>query len=110
MARYVPKTYNNKRLLRIVLTTITVGAISIVVLFLVLFFVLSGYVVDGRLELPWLDESSDTAVIPSPPLVIITHPEDAEYDAPPVEEDSPSEEIYTPDDSADPYDEPYEEE
>jgi len=52
--RYVPKTYNNRRLLRIVLGTVVSVLVVLVVLFLLLFFLLEGYYVDGRLEIPWL--------------------------------------------------------
>ena len=52
--RYVPKTYNNRRLLRIVLGTVISVAVTAVVLFLLLFFVLENYYIDGRLEIPWL--------------------------------------------------------
>ena len=54
--RYVPKTYNNRRLLRIVFGTVVSAAVTAVVLFLLLFFVLENYYVDGRLEIPWLAE------------------------------------------------------
>jgi len=52
--RYVPKTYNNRKLLRIVLGTIVSVLVILVVLFLFLFFILEGYYVDERLEIPWL--------------------------------------------------------
>ena len=57
--RYVPKTYNNRRVLRLILGIIMSVALAAVILFLVLFFVLYNYVVhypDGtvRLEHPWL--------------------------------------------------------
>ena len=62
MARYVPKTYNNRRLLRIIVGTGITIALLAVILFLVLFFVFSQYVVDGKLEIPWLlDDTSPTA-------------------------------------------------
>ena len=54
--RYVPKTYSNRRLLRIVVGTIVSAALAAVILFLLLFFVLENYYVDGRLEIPWLAE------------------------------------------------------
>ena len=54
--RYVPKTYSNRRLLRIVVGTIVSAALTAVILFLLLFFVLENYYVDGRLEIPWLAE------------------------------------------------------
>jgi len=57
MPRYVPKTYNNRRGLRIFLGTVITIALSAVILFLIIFFLLqSNYVVDGQLELPWLVE------------------------------------------------------
>jgi len=57
--RYVPKTYNNRRLLRIVLGTIVAAMVAVVVLFLLLFFLLEGYYVDGRLVIPWLMDYPD---------------------------------------------------
>ena len=54
--RYVPKTYNNKRLLRVILGAIVSTAIAAVVIFILLFFALENYWVDGRLEIPWLME------------------------------------------------------
>lgn len=51
--RYVPKTYNNRRLLRIVVGVIVSFALMVVVLFLLLFFALQDYYIDGRLEPPW---------------------------------------------------------
>ena len=53
--RYVPKTYNNRRLLRIVLGTLVSVIVAVVVLFLLLFFILEGYYEDGRLIIPWLN-------------------------------------------------------
>ena len=52
--RYVPKTYSNRRLLRIVIGTVLTAALTAVILFLLLFFVLEDYYVDGRLDIPWL--------------------------------------------------------
>lgn len=52
--RYVPKTYSNRRLLRIILGTIVSVVVAVVVLFLLLFFLLEGYYVDGQLDIPWL--------------------------------------------------------
>ena len=60
MPRYVPKTYNNRRGLRIILGTIIAIALSAVILFLILFFSLQNYVVDGQLEIPWLIEEAET--------------------------------------------------
>ena len=57
MPRYVPKTYNNRRGLRIIISTIVTLALSLVILFLILFFVFAGYVgEDGQLDIPWLTE------------------------------------------------------
>ena len=58
MPRYVPKTYNNRRFLRIIIGSVIILALSTVILFLVLFFVLDQYVVDGQLEIPWLIEET----------------------------------------------------
>jgi len=66
MHRYVPKTYNNRRALRIILGTIATIAVSAVVLFLMLFFILQRYEVDGRLEIPWLTEEA-APVVPAQP-------------------------------------------
>jgi len=53
--RFVPKTYNNRRLLRIIIGTVTSVALAAVIIFLVLFFVLSNFVNEmGVLEIPWL--------------------------------------------------------
>jgi len=52
--RYVPKTYNNQRLLRIILGTVVSTALAAVILFLLLFFILENYYIDGKLDLPWL--------------------------------------------------------
>jgi len=56
MPRYVPKTYNNRRVLRVIIGAFIALVLSIVILFLILFFIFSRYVVDGRLEIPWLDD------------------------------------------------------
>ena len=61
MHRYVPKTYNNRRVLRIIVGTAITIALSVVILFLMLFFIFQGYVVDGQLEIPWLLEDNGTA-------------------------------------------------
>ena len=47
MPRYVPKTYNNRRGLRIIVSAVISIILSAVILFLVLFFLLDSYVVDG---------------------------------------------------------------
>ena len=53
--RYVPKTYNNRRALRVLFGTIVSLAVAAVVLFLLLFFGLRHYDVGGgKLEIPWL--------------------------------------------------------
>ena len=54
--RYVPKTYHNRRALRIVFGTILTAVFAAVVLFLLLFFVLENYYVDGRLNITWLTD------------------------------------------------------
>ena len=68
MARYVPKTYNNRRMFRIIFRAVVAVSLAVLVLFIVLFFWLQSYIVyspiDGtlRLEIPWLadyQESSD---------------------------------------------------
>ena len=64
MPRYVPKTYNNRRVLRVILGTIVAVALSVIVLFLILFLILQNFVVDGQLELSWLD---DPPVVTAPP-------------------------------------------
>ena len=56
--RYVPKTYNNRRLLRILIYTFFGFIIALVATFLILFFALEQYIVhteDGvKLVIPWL--------------------------------------------------------
>jgi len=66
MPRYVPKTYNNRRALRIILGTVIALALLLVILFLVLFFILNTYVVDGQLLLPGLFEETVPAFTPIP--------------------------------------------
>ena len=51
--RYVPNTYNNRRVLRLVLGTVVFFIVLLLALFLVLFFVLERYYVDGYLDIPW---------------------------------------------------------
>ena len=58
--RYVPKTYKNRRALRIFLGVVVTVAVAAVVLFLLLFFILKSYWVDGHWELPWLANSTET--------------------------------------------------
>ncbi|MCL2367190.1 MAG: hypothetical protein FWC75_09165 [Oscillospiraceae bacterium] len=52
--RYVPKTYKNRRLLRVILGMIVAFLVISVVLFLILFFLLEGYYIDGQLDIPLL--------------------------------------------------------
>ena len=67
MPRYVPKTYNNRRGLRIIISTIITLALSLVILFLILFFVFDNYVgEDGQLDIPWLTEE-EAPITPTPP-------------------------------------------
>ena len=59
MGRYVPKTYSNRRLLRIIFRTVVTVSLTVLFLFIVLFFSLQNYKVsneDGtvRLDIPWL--------------------------------------------------------
>ena len=59
MRRYVPKTYHNRRFLRIIFRTVVFVFLSFLVLFIVLFFLFKPYFItheDGtqKLELPWL--------------------------------------------------------
>ena len=59
MGRYVPKTYYNRKLLRIIFRSIVFVVMALLVLFIVLFFALQTYKVtneDGSisLEIPWL--------------------------------------------------------
>ena len=62
MGRYVPKTYYNRRLLRILVRAAVSVALALLVLFVVLFFTLQRYKEsneDGtiKLEIPWLMDS-----------------------------------------------------
>ena len=54
--RYVPKTYNNRRLFRLIVQTVTGVALAAVVLFLLLFFGLKRYEHNGKLDIPWLTD------------------------------------------------------
>ena len=58
MGRYVPKTYNNRRILRIIVRTIISVFFAAIILFILLFFGLrqyEEYTADGvRLEIPFL--------------------------------------------------------
>ena len=63
MKRYVPKTYNNRRVLRIIIRVVVAVTVVTVILFVSLFFGLRKYVVysaDGkiRLEIPFLMEDT----------------------------------------------------
>ena len=62
MKRYLPKTYNNRRFLRIIVRTVITVSLAAVIIFVALFFWLGKYIVfeeDGtqRLEIPWLRSS-----------------------------------------------------
>jgi len=48
--------------LRIILGTVITFALSAVILFLILFFVFSRYLVEGQLIIPWLPEFQGVAV------------------------------------------------
>ncbi|MCL2628076.1 MAG: hypothetical protein FWD44_05175 [Oscillospiraceae bacterium] len=61
--RYVPNTYNNRRFLRIITYGIITFALTFVILFLMLYFIFSSYVVDGQLEIPWLTDSNATPAV-----------------------------------------------
>jgi len=92
MARYVPKTYNNRRGLRLIIGAVTTIALSVVILFLILFLIFQRYVVDGQLEIPWLFDETATA---PPPVSDEEHFEDpapSEEMAPdePAEETAPN--------------------
>lgn len=65
--RYVPKTYNNRRFLRIITGAIITLVLSVIIIFLVLFFYLQAFVVDGQLQIPLLSEETSTP--PTPPTV-----------------------------------------
>ena len=59
MGRYVPKTYNNRRWLRVIIRSVAAILITVLVLFIALFFGLREYFLPGedgsqRLEIPWL--------------------------------------------------------
>jgi len=60
----VPKTYNNRRVLRLIIGMGITFALSVVILFLSLFFIFSGYVVDGQLIIPWLMD--DMPIVSAP--------------------------------------------
>ena len=78
MPRYVPKTYNNRRVLRVILGTVITLALSVVILFLILFFIFQQYVGEGgQLEIPWLtDEAAPgTQTQPEPDATPDSEPE-----------------------------------
>ena len=56
MGRYVPKTYKNRRIIRFVFGAIAFLILAAVIIFLLLFFVLEKYFVEGKLDIPWLVE------------------------------------------------------
>ena len=58
MKSYVPKTYNNRRLLRIIFRSVVFALLTILIVFIVLFFGLRSYFDNdtGSLEIPWLME------------------------------------------------------
>ncbi|MDR0446980.1 MAG: hypothetical protein LBH17_08195 [Oscillospiraceae bacterium] len=62
MARYVPRTYKNRRAARIVIRTLVFILLAALVLAVTMFFGLRRYIVytpDGlRLELSWLEDSN----------------------------------------------------
>ena len=62
MARYVPHTYKNRRVTRILLRVVVGVVIATVILAVSLFFGMRRYIVytpEGlRLEIPWLQEDS----------------------------------------------------
>ena len=66
MARYVPKTYNNKRVLRMLIRLVMAFALIAAILFVSLFFWLKDkygqHYPDGtfRLEIPFLAEETQT--------------------------------------------------
>ena len=64
MARYVPKTYNNRRWLRIIFRVVIVALLAVLITFIMLFFGLRSYFVPGedgrqRLEIPWLMDEQE---------------------------------------------------
>ncbi|MCL2426373.1 MAG: hypothetical protein FWD05_08550 [Oscillospiraceae bacterium] len=71
MPRYVPKTYNNRRILRIIVNIVITVIVSVIVLFLTLFFILESHVVDGELEIPWLVEDEVEDDVTSAPIILI---------------------------------------
>ena len=71
MKRYVPKTYNNRRFLRIIVRTVVAVSLAAVIIFIALFFWLGKYIVsddDGnqKLEIPWLSDMEGNSISPDP--------------------------------------------
>ena len=69
MSRYVPKTYYNQRIIRIIVRVVITVSLAVVIIFIALFFSLKNYVVynpDGtlRLEIPWLMDEQTTTTEP----------------------------------------------
>lgn len=59
--RYVPKTYNNRHVIRVIIGTVLSAALALVVIFFLLFFGLKKYWDDdGRLDIPWLMDEQKT--------------------------------------------------
>ena len=61
MGRYVPKTYNNRRWLRIIFRAAVLILLAVLIMFVVLFFGLRYYFVPGEggtgsLDVPWLTQ------------------------------------------------------
>ena len=83
--RYVPKTYNNRRVLRLIIGMAITFALSAVILFLSLFFIFSRYVVDGQIILPFDEAPATTA----PPLNETPGTEPTDADAASPESNSP---------------------
>ena len=64
MKSYVPKTYNNRRLLRMIFRSVVIVLCTVLILFIVLFFgfyryFLTGEDGTGSLEIPWLTEYNE---------------------------------------------------
>jgi len=93
MARYVPKTYNNKRILRLIVGAVITVALSIVILFLILFFIFRGYEVDGRLEIPWLLDDAEPTLPPQDTDRDYEDEEDLPEDSQPQDENETDESL-----------------
>jgi len=48
----------------LIIGAVTTIALSVVILFLILYFIFQGYAVEGHLEIPWLIDDTSTAPIP----------------------------------------------